>query len=606
MHFRSISGIGGTPLLKTLRLNGEESRAVIHIYIRPREVIKGPKLLEKYKSMAELSQREKNKLLAAADIVENGDLAVLKKILEFTDYLEENDVKLSDFFNKFRDEMDAYKEAVGMDVTTGVKSLGERLKECENLLNESTRAIDSLKGDTSEDKKEIQKQVSQLASDFARKIIEVKNLIPELPPEFDPTDILNTIREVEAKIPTLPEELTGDEIINQINVAEGLIDNERVEGFRELEKEVNDIKARPVIRGGVAGRPLVIKDDGVIVAKNPTFLNFTGNTITVDRDGTVNIPGGGVGGGSGDVSSNTSTSVNNEVALFSGTGGKTIKRATLTATVVKSTSGVLSAATAETDYVTPTGAGALTNKDLTSGTNTFPTLNQNTTGSAAKLTTARNIAGVPFDGTANISIASTNLSDTASIVLLTSTQTLTNKRITKRVLALSAGSATPAINTDSYDVVHITAQSAAITSFTTNLTGTPVDGDTLSISVKDDGTARALSFGASFEDGAAALPTTTVISTRLDIAFIWNTETTKWRCMAVSGATSSGSSLSKETPSGTVNDTNLTFTVTHQPFYINVNGLIYEAGDGIYASYSGGTITLSSPVGTGGFIKSYY
>lgn len=47
---------------------------------------------------------------------------------------------------------------------------------------------------------------------------------------------------------------------------------------------------------------------------------------------------------------------------------------------------------------------ALTNKDLTSGTNTFPTLNQNTTGSAAKLTTARNIDGQAFDGTAAITV----------------------------------------------------------------------------------------------------------------------------------------------------------------------------------------------------------
>lgn len=52
----------------------------------------------------------------------------------------------------------------------------------------------------------------------------------------------------------------------------------------------------------------------------------------------------------------------------------------------------------------------LTNKDLTSGTNTFPTFNQNTTGSAATLTTARTIgiatgdvtsAGSTFNGSAN-------------------------------------------------------------------------------------------------------------------------------------------------------------------------------------------------------------
>lgn len=44
---------------------------------------------------------------------------------------------------------------------------------------------------------------------------------------------------------------------------------------------------------------------------------------------------------------------------------------------------------------------------------TFPTLNQNTTGSAAKLTTARTIAGNSFDGTANISINDTDLSGAA-------------------------------------------------------------------------------------------------------------------------------------------------------------------------------------------------
>ena len=55
-----------------------------------------------------------------------------------------------------------------------------------------------------------------------------------------------------------------------------------------------------------------------------------------------------------------------------------------------------------------------------------------TTGNAATATaleTARNIAGQSFDGTGNITIASTDLSDTSSIALLTSSQTLTNKTI---------------------------------------------------------------------------------------------------------------------------------------------------------------------------------
>jgi predicted DNA binding CopG/RHH family protein len=55
-------------------------------------------------------------------------------------------------------------------------------------------------------------------------------------------------------------------------------------------------------------------------------------------------------------------------------------------------------------------------------------------GTATALETARTIAGVSFDGTANITIASTDLSDTSSIALLTSSQTLTNKTLTSPVI----------------------------------------------------------------------------------------------------------------------------------------------------------------------------
>lgn len=55
------------------------------------------------------------------------------------------------------------------------------------------------------------------------------------------------------------------------------------------------------------------------------------------------------------------------------------------------------------DYLTPTGSAA--------GLTGFPTLNQNTTGSAAKLTTARNVNGVPFDGTADIQTTTAGTSD---------------------------------------------------------------------------------------------------------------------------------------------------------------------------------------------------
>ena len=120
----------------------------------------------------------------------------------------------------------------------------------------------------------------------------------------------------------------------------------------------------------------------------------------------------------------------------------------------------------------------------------------------------------------------------SQVVGTTDTNTLTNKRITARSGTV-ASSGTPTINTDNVDYYSITALAAAITSFTTNLSGTPTIGQTLWISIKDNGTARAITWGASFEASTIALPTTTVISTRLDVAFIWNESTSVWRCVGV-------------------------------------------------------------------------
>ncbi len=116
------------------------------------------------------------------------------------------------------------------------------------------------------------------------------------------------------------------------------------------------------------------------------------------------------------------------------------------------------------------------------------------------------------------------------IVTETVTQTLTNKRVNPRVLASTANVAEPVLNTDDYDAMVITGQSVAITSFTTNLTGTPVNGQKLWISITGT-TAIAITWGASFESSTITLPTTTVSTDRLDVGFVWNVATTKWRCV---------------------------------------------------------------------------
>lgn len=103
------------------------------------------------------------------------------------------------------------------------------------------------------------------------------------------------------------------------------------------------------------------------------------------------------------------------------------------------------------------------------------------------------------------------------------------QRIIPRVVTITS-SATPTINTDLVDIYGITAQTADDIAFTTNLSGTPTNGQRLSIYVV--GTKPiTLTWGTKFEAGVVALPTTTTTTERLDIEFIWNAVSAKWRCM---------------------------------------------------------------------------
>ena len=128
--------------------------------------------------------------------------------------------------------------------------------------------------------------------------------------------------------------------------------------------------------------------------------------------------------------------------------------------------------------------------------------------------------------------AATNVTfpTTGTLATLAGTETFTNKRVTKRT-GTTTSSATPTINTDNVDFYSITAQAEAITSFTTNLSGTPTEAQTLWIAITGTA-ARAITWGASFESSTVTLPTTTVSTSRLDVGFVWNTVSSKWRCIA--------------------------------------------------------------------------
>lgn len=270
------------------------------------------------------------------------------------------------------------------------------------------------------------------------------------------------------------------------------------------------------------------------------------------------------------------------------------------------------------DQVYPTGFNNLNSNFAALNSGKLET--SGTAATATSLQNARTIAGVSFNGTANIAIASTGLSDTLSIVLLASTQTLTNKttiglkadgfvdtngnkvveidaitsstgvnfliqkaaatgqavllqasgsdtdvylnmvtqgagtvrangvnvatisdtqtltnkRTTKRVLSAASYTTNTgsSLNGDTTDMFIVTAQTGALKF--NNPSGTPTDGQTLIISVASSTTsARALTWDTAFGSTTVTLPSTTAATTAtLTIGFIWSVSKSLWQCVA--------------------------------------------------------------------------
>ena len=120
-----------------------------------------------------------------------------------------------------------------------------------------------------------------------------------------------------------------------------------------------------------------------------------------------------------------------------------------------------------------------------------------------------------------------------SVVIPTEAQTLTNKRINKRIIdaanyVTNTGTSLDATNCDLFT---ITAQAGAL--LFNNPTGTAVQGQELLIRIKDNGTARALTYGGQFRGSSdLALPATTIVNRTLYMKFIFNSADTRWDLLA--------------------------------------------------------------------------
>lgn len=118
---------------------------------------------------------------------------------------------------------------------------------------------------------------------------------------------------------------------------------------------------------------------------------------------------------------------------------------------------------------------------------------------------------------------------TDTLVGRATTDTLTNKRITARVQSTTS-TATFTFNFNSDDIGVITAQAAGLTVTTS---GTPTSMQPFVLCIKDNGTARAITWNGIFVAIGVTLPTTTVVNKHTYVSGYYNTTAAKVHIVGV-------------------------------------------------------------------------
>ena len=200
-------------------------------------------------------------------------------------------------------------------------------------------------------------------------------------------------------------------------------------------------------------------------------------------------------------------------------------------TIVTLLSNSIAAGSWDTHDQAPANVSWSTNTFNYAGSITGATWNGNTVQVNRGGTGAATLTGlVVGNGT---SAMTTVTAPSGTVVGTSDTQTLTNKRINPRISSTTS-TATLTVNSDSYDQAVLTAQAVALS--VAAPTGTPVNGQKLTLRFKDNATAQTISWtitSGGFRVIGCTLPTTTVISKTIYIGCIYNSDDTFWDVVSV-------------------------------------------------------------------------
>jgi hypothetical protein len=264
-----------------------------------------------------------------------------------------------------------------------------------------------------------------------------------------------------------------------------------------------------------------------VAATVPAFLSVSGSPITSSGTLAITLSGTALPAANGGTGATSLAGAS--IATYTGT--ETLTNKTLTAPVLNSVSSFSLRDTAAAHDLT---IRSTSNIPLTfARTLTIDVNNANwTLDINGNITTGNNFTTAvgPITLSSAGGGSSVVLPQSGTLATLAGTEALSNKRITPRVIsAASASTLTPDIASGELFVFTALAANLSISA----PTGTPVDGDKITIRILDNGTSRTLTWNATYTPIGVTLPTATTINKTTYVGCVYNANNTRWDVIAV-------------------------------------------------------------------------